>query len=128
MVARGAGVRQLGGMAPLSEDHFRTRLVEELERVTRSVRSASSAGRELIEDVCRPGGPPPLSSLAEQRMLSELQERDARRVRELVDALRRLDRGEYGRCTTCGASIEDVRLDLMPDTKACAACASTPSA
>ncbi len=38
----------------------------------------------------------------------------------LIDeALRRLERGEYGRCVICGKEIPEARLDLVPETPYC---------
>ena len=39
-------------------------------------------------------------------------------------ALGRLDEGEYGYCTRCGTEIASERLDLLPHTPFCAACAA----
>jgi RNA polymerase-binding transcription factor DksA len=49
-------------------------------------------------------------SLHEQ-MEDELAEIDA--------AFQRLDRGEYGRCQTCGRPVGDARLEAMPATRFC---------
>jgi RNA polymerase-binding transcription factor DksA len=38
---------------------------------------------------------------------------------EVADALTRLDTGTYGRCETCGRSIDDERLEAMPATRFC---------
>jgi len=39
---------------------------------------------------------------------------------ELIhEALRRLDRGDYGRCVICGRQIPDERLELVPETPYC---------
>ena len=39
---------------------------------------------------------------------------------ELIDeALRRVERGEYGRCVICGSRIPDERLELVPETPYC---------
>ena len=51
---------------------------------------------------------------------------DARRVKEIrrIDAaLRRVDEGEYGWCTTCGESISEARLEIDPATPLCRDCA-----
>jgi len=38
----------------------------------------------------------------------------------LIDeALRRLERGEYGKCVICGRDIPEERLDLVPETPFC---------
>jgi RNA polymerase-binding transcription factor DksA len=38
-------------------------------------------------------------------------------------ALRRMDRGEYGICVTCGDEISSERLDVLPFTPHCRICA-----
>jgi len=38
-------------------------------------------------------------------------------------ALKRMDEGEYGFCTKCGAEISEARLDLLPWTPFCRLCA-----
>ncbi len=40
-------------------------------------------------------------------------------LRDVADALRRLDTGSYGRCETCGAALGDERLTAVPATRFC---------
>ena len=50
--------------------------------------------------------------------------RDAQqRLAELEEALRRIDAGDYGRCTSCGRPIGAARLDALPGTTRCVECA-----
>jgi RNA polymerase-binding transcription factor DksA len=44
-------------------------------------------------------------------------------LRGVEQALARLDQGSYGVCVRCGKPIGDERLDVLPDTVLCAACA-----
>ncbi|MFN3938831.1 MAG: TraR/DksA family transcriptional regulator [Gemmobacter sp.] len=44
-------------------------------------------------------------------------------LRRIEAALQRIEAGEYGFCTKCGAEISEGRLDLLPETPFCAACA-----
>jgi len=37
----------------------------------------------------------------------------------IEEALRRLERGEYGRCVICGKAIPEERLELVPETPYC---------
>lgn len=37
----------------------------------------------------------------------------------IEEALRRLERGEYGRCVICGKEIPEERLELVPETPYC---------
>jgi RNA polymerase-binding transcription factor DksA len=41
------------------------------------------------------------------------------RIGLIDEALRRLQRGEYGRCVICGKEIPEERLDLVPETPFC---------
>ena len=41
------------------------------------------------------------------------------RIGLIDEALRRLERGEYGRCIVCGREIPEARLDLVPETPYC---------
>jgi DnaK suppressor protein len=45
-------------------------------------------------------------------------------LRRIDQALERLDNGEYGRCSSCGGRIADVRLRAMPSAVRCRACES----
>ncbi len=44
-------------------------------------------------------------------------------LKDVENALQRLDRGTYGVCVRCGKPIGDERLDVLPDTVLCASCA-----
>ncbi len=47
----------------------------------------------------------------------------ARRQRaEVADALLRLAKGTYGRCTDCGAAVPEGRLEAKPEAARCVAC------
>ena len=41
------------------------------------------------------------------------------RIGLIDEALRRIERGEYGRCVVCGREIPQERLDLVPETPFC---------
>lgn len=60
--------------------------------------------------------------------LDALGERRYRELREVVDALRRIDGGSYGRCEGCGGSIARRRLRVVPEARLCADCAASATA
>jgi len=41
------------------------------------------------------------------------------RIALIDEALRHLERGEYGRCVICGEEIPPARLELVPETPYC---------
>lgn len=45
-------------------------------------------------------------------------------LRDVERALAKLDEGSYGTCETCGATIGEARLEAMPATRFCIACAA----
>lgn len=45
-------------------------------------------------------------------------------IREVRQALLRLEEGVYGECQSCGATIPDARLAARPETTLCVSCAS----
>jgi DnaK suppressor protein len=44
-------------------------------------------------------------------------------IREIRLALKRIERGDYGKCETCGKPIAQERLDALPWTAYCIGCA-----
>jgi DnaK suppressor protein len=44
-------------------------------------------------------------------------------IQQIEQALQLIDDGTYGKCQTCGKPIEKARLELLPFTSSCVACA-----
>ena len=51
-----------------------------------------------------------------------LASREGKFLNNLEDALVRIDKGEYGRCTVCGKLIEKERLEAVPHAQQCLEC------
>ena len=56
-------------------------------------------------------------------VLEALGTHDRDELRRIDAALARHEAGEYGICTKCGDDISPARLDAVPETPFCAACA-----
>lgn len=50
-------------------------------------------------------------------------ERVVARIKAAREALTRVREGTYGRCNRCGGQIDPERLEILPATTRCAACA-----
>jgi DnaK suppressor protein len=48
--------------------------------------------------------------------------REGKFLNYLEDALARIEKGEYGRCTSCGKLIEKERLEAVPHAQQCLEC------
>lgn len=63
----------------------------------------------------------------ERARVAGLMERAERRVAELEAAVRRAVEGSYRYCDCCGGEIGADRLEALPGTRVCIACAVTAS-
>lgn len=63
-----------------------------------------------------------------QDMSAALAENEQFLTSEINDAIRRLNDGSYGRCESCGKHISGARLDAIPFTRYCIACAEKQQA
>jgi DnaK suppressor protein len=67
------------------------------------------------------------TAYAVERMTDAYQARTIyQTVREIDDALRRIDAGVYGNCVECGNPIPRERLDAVPWAALCVPCSSKP--
>lgn len=57
------------------------------------------------------------------RVLERLDERQQSRMRDIDEALSRIERGDYEVCTNCGGPIDEKRLLINHTTTLCVACA-----
>jgi len=91
-------------------------LIAEMERL--------QALRAAILATSVPGAPEPApedagTELLAQELTDSLVHELHADVQEVVEALRRLDAGHYGRCEHCGQPIGDERLEAVPAARWC---------
>jgi RNA polymerase-binding transcription factor DksA len=58
-----------------------------------------------------------------EEVLEDLGAAGLQEIRMIEAALKRVARGEYGICVVCGDPIAEERLDALPHTPLCRACA-----
>ena len=103
----------------------RTELLEMRERVLRAAQDiveddtedgelSSAAGDQHIADHA--------SDMFDREVDESLEENAEVIVREIDDALARIDAGTYGTCTRCGQPIPDERLAAVPYAVLCVPC------
>jgi RNA polymerase-binding protein DksA len=103
----------------MDTDAIRGRLTQRLEQLTERL------GK--IESHLRSPGPKDSQEWASEaensEVLERLDETERREVEEIRGALGRIDAGSYGSCTACGEAIGERRLEAIPTTRTCIACA-----
>jgi len=60
----------------------------------------------------------------EREMELKIVSAGAETVKEIDDALKRIDDGTYGKCETCGEEITRKRLEAVPHARLCIRCKS----
>ncbi len=57
-------------------------------------------------------------------LMTSLGEQDWQKLKQVDEALEKINRGDYGICSTCSKPIPEARLDVMPFAKFCVECMS----
>lgn len=64
-----------------------------------------------------------LATISHDRdLLYTLHESDFARLKFIEQAMKAIDRGQYGKCVRCGEDINDKRLEAVPWAKMCIGC------
>lgn len=100
--------------------YFRQILEQAWDRLTLSKHQTPTDGSiemELLPDLLDKA-----SAESERDFNLVLRERGTDMIRELRDALEKLDNGTYGLCEECGDEISEQRLEVRPEAVLCIRC------
>jgi DnaK suppressor protein len=104
-------------------DVFKKQLLNEksllLQGISANMTGPPRTGEPEGGDVCDIA-----SSDRERELTLRLSERGREKLREIEDALERIEEGSFGTCEQCGAKIPKGRLKVMPLATTCVACKS----
>ena len=97
----------------------RAQLLKRLEELTRRVGKIESNLRQPHD----PDWQERAIQLENDEVLEGLDEMSRQEVRQIREAIRRIDTGGYGTCAGCGRPIGVARLAALPSTATCVRCA-----
>ena len=113
----------------IETDHFRTMLLEERDRVERAIANLRDDHRGRIDEEIEEIGATQDNHLAETATATldreidyTLEENSVRMLNAIDAALKRVDEGTYGTCTSCGRPIAQARLEAYPWASLCIEC------
>lgn len=111
-------------MPELDLNHFSNLLQKEKELLLSTDEGMGVSLRESIQELSLIDNHPADtgSELFERSKDLSLHEKRLSTLREIDDALHRIELGEYGVCARCGRQIEKERLEVIPYTPYCFAC------
>ena len=99
----------------------RRRLASEYENLIKWINSSRLAAEEIKLEKTEDEGD--LATISHARELFyNLQEGDVARLRSIEEAMKSLDRGEYGKCVRCSEDINKKRLAVVPWARMCLVC------
>jgi DnaK suppressor protein len=100
---------------------IRQRLSDEYETMIKSVNRSRLAAKEIKLENTEDEGD--LATISHEReLLYNLHESDFTRLRFIQEALKAIDRGQYGECVGCSEDINEKRLEAMPWATMCIRC------
>ena len=100
---------------------IRQRLSREYENLIKSINRNRMAAEEIKQENTEDEGD--LATISHNKeLLYNLHESDFMRLRFIQQALKALDRGQYGECVRCGQDINEKRLVAVPWTTVCIRC------
>jgi DnaK suppressor protein len=99
----------------------RERLASEHEALTKSIKRGRLAADEIKIENTEDEGDLAIISHARE-LFYNLQEGDLARLKSIEEAIKALDRGEYGECVRCDESINEKRLAVVPWATMCIRC------
>jgi len=103
------------------KDEFKKRLLEKKTRIVRKLSEVYSQSKEVETHVAQDIVDKAESSYAKEFLLS-LSDAEREQLLLIDEALRRLDRNEFGICQLCRQEIGKKRIDAIPWTAYCINC------
>lgn len=98
-------------------------LTDELQALLAIEQTARDAAGTVALDQTRVGRLSRMDALQAQQISKEGNRRRKLKIEQIRDALRRIERNEFGECTHCGDAIAPGRLEANPSAALCIACA-----
>jgi DnaK suppressor protein len=113
-------------MNKADQRRYRRQLTEMRERLRSAI---SRRAESIVADVSPPGEissqPTHIADRDAEGLHTDitLAETQASLLDDVESALERLEKGEYGRCESCGEEISAARIDALPYARLCIRCA-----
>lgn len=93
----------------------RAELIERIQRITHKIQHVDGP---ISQDFAEQA-----TERENEDVLGALSEASHQELSQINRTLARLEEGEYGMCATCGESIPEARLAILPNSEYCVSCA-----
>ena len=101
--------------------YFRKKLMEKQRQLVEEVGKSALYGKGPEDDSIKDLGDQATTAYTRE-FLFELGNGDRRLLKEVIEALRKIDDGSFGACERCNEPIADKRLEALPFARYCINC------
>lgn len=101
--------------------HFRKKLLEKRRQLEEEVGRSALYGKGQEDDSIKDLGDQATTAYTRE-FLFELGNGDRRLLKEVMEALHKLEEGSFGACERCGETIAEKRLEALPFARYCIDC------
>jgi DnaK suppressor protein len=109
-------------MRAKEKKHFKKQLLEKRAELINVVQKTEDYGRKVNTEAEGMDLADKASSSYTKEFMFSKSDSDRQLLQKVVDALRRLDDGEFGECMNCGEPVEQKRLEAVPWSPFCLSC------
>ncbi len=102
----------------MNTEHFKQRLLAEEQELLTRIKRAETSAREVVGDSVRDRGDESVEDVLTEEQLEEADTYWAE-LKQVRDALQRIEDGTFGKCIVDGGPIEEKRLEAIPWTPYC---------
>ena len=113
---KAAGQGSKDRIAELRE-RLQTQRQEILDMYEQDLRAGQESADDGTEDIVDRA-----NNAYNRELMFSLSDGERSMLLQIEDALRRIDSGAYGKCSSCGEKINDLRLEAVPYTRYCINC------
>ncbi len=109
-------------MRAKEKKHFKQKLIQKRADLISLVQKTEEYGREADSEAEGMDLADKASSSYTKEFMFSKSDSDRQLLQEVVDALTRLEEGQFGECISCGEAVEPKRLEAVPWSPLCLAC------
>ena len=109
-------------MRAKDKKHFKQKLIQKRADLISLVQKTEEYGREANSEAEGMDLADKASSSYTKEFMFSKNDSDRQLLQEVVDALTRLEEGQFGECISCGEAVEPTRLEAVPWSPLCLAC------
>ncbi|MGB9668564.1 MAG: TraR/DksA family transcriptional regulator [Thermosulfidibacteraceae bacterium] len=106
-------------------EKIKAKLVEEKIKILKRLQKETEERNRLRDKQAVGDEADSATQLELENISNVLSSMDAARLRQIEEALRRIEEGTYGLCEVCGEPIEEARLLAQPFATKCIYCLET---